>query len=420
MIPRINKVKSILDHNIFWVIFSIFVSVMLWIYVESAEGEDVTKTLSGIDVTLVGEEALRESKGYIITNLSANSVSVEIEGPRTVLAKLRSSDLLATIDVSATSRTGDVEKGYDIVFPTDVDGNEISVTPKNPETLTYYVDKEASKTVELRGTFTGTVAEGYIKDEFIFDPVNVIVSGPESEIDTISHAEVKVEREEIDKTVTFDSTFELIDMEGNVITSDDLISSVETVNVSMTVKATKDIPFVIDLIDGGGATIQHTNVTYEPEYITISGDPTILEGINNINLGTIDLKNVNPAFTQTYKIVIPNEAENITGKTEVVVNVEVLGLETQKFEVSNTNLSFTNLSEQLSGEILSESIEVELRGAASSLAEVSPNNIRIVADLSEVTTTGTVVAPAIVYVDGFTDVGAIGTYEMYLRILEAE
>ncbi len=420
MVRKINKTNNFLNSNGFWIVFSILVALLLWVYVTNVEGEKTSVTFQGIDVTLEGEEALRESKGYIITDLSANTISVELYGPINVLADLRSTDLSAIIDVSATSRTGSVEKTYDIAFPPEIDSSNITITERQPSTLTFFVDNEASKTFELRGVFTGSVAEGYIRDEFIFDPLNVLVSGPATEIEKISHAEVVVEREEIDRTVTFDSTFELVDFDGNIVESDDLMVGLETVNVSLTVKATKEVPFVIDLVDGGGATIQHANVTYEPKTITISGDPSILEGVNNINLGTIDLATVDPVLTEEYVIIIPNETENVTGTTEVTVNVEVLGLEKEKLDVSNINFTVTNLSEEFDYEMVNESIEIEVRGPAESLSDVNSNNIRLVVDLSEVSETGTVIAPATVHVDGFTNVAAIGDYDIYLRIIDAE
>lgn len=51
------------------------------------------------------------------------------------------------------------------------------------------------------------------------------------------------------------------------------------------------------------------------------------------------------------------------------------------------------------------------------LSKIASNNIRVVADLSDIGSTAGVFQPtAKVYVDGYTGVGAIGEYSVYIKI----
>ena len=62
-------------------------------------------------------------------------------------------------------------------------------------------------------------------------------------------------------------------------------------------------------------------------------------------------------------------------------------------------------------------LEVTLRGTEAALKSVDPMNIRAVADLTDYgTTTRSVMVPVRIYVDGVTDVGAIGEYRVLVNI----
>jgi hypothetical protein len=61
--------------------------------------------------------------------------------------------------------------------------------------------------------------------------------------------------------------------------------------------------------------------------------------------------------------------------------------------------------------IITQSLDVTVRGQEADLEQITSENIRIVADLSEIgNVTGTFAAPAKIYVDGFNTVDAVGEY----------
>ncbi|MEG1460015.1 MAG: CdaR family protein, partial [Oscillospiraceae bacterium] len=120
-----------------------------------------------------------------------------------------------------------------------------------------------------------------------------------------------------------------------------------------------------------------------------------------------------------YPIVLDNKISNMTGITEAKVAISVIGLETRKFNV--TNISVKDLPEGRSSEIITENVEVTLRGSKAVLDKIKANNIRVVADLADLGGAAGVFQPiAKIYVDGFTDVGAIATggkdYSIYVKI----
>ena len=61
--------------------------------------------------------------------------------------------------------------------------------------------------------------------------------------------------------------------------------------------------------------------------------------------------------------------------------------------------------------------QIQIRGTAEAVASVVPSQLRIVADLDNaVATTGTQTIPVRVYLDGKSDVGVVGDYNIVVSI----
>ena len=133
--------------------------------------------------------------------------------------------------------------------------------------------------------------------------------------------------------------------------------------------------------------------------------------MNRIILSTVDLSDFRSSFSETYTVPFDNSLRNISGVTEARVDIEVIGLSTETFTVKN--ISVINLPDGVNAEILSESIDVVIRGTEEELAELTAESIRAVADLADYKeSTGPFMVPAKIYVDGFVDVGAVGTNQI--------
>jgi YbbR domain-containing protein len=410
--PKINK---ILNSKVFWAVISLLAAVLLWMFVTTTEGTEKTMTFSGVKVQFVGEENMRDSRGLIITDVENNSVSVTLRGSVRTMSKLDATNIVAQIDLSSENRTGLMQRAYTLVYPSGVDRGDITEVSLSPQVITFSVDKLSTKPVEVQGRFDGSAAEGYMTEPIEVSPGTVRISGPAAEIDQVDHALVVIDRQDVDKTVTMETDYILVDADNNPVEYESIELETPTVTATLPVLSTKEVPLSVTLISGGGATSENCRVDIEPKTITLAGDAEILDGINKIDLGTIDLAEVGDSYEDTFSIIIPNDTENLIGATEATVNIEVRGLETKKFTV--TNFSCINTTDGYTAEVITQSLEVTIRAEADVLDQVAANNIRAVADLNGYgDTTGIVYPPAKIYVDGFSNAGAVGPYRVYVSI----
>ena len=181
----------------------------------------------------------------------------------------------------------------------------------------------------------------------------------------------------------------------------------------------KETPLTVQLIDGGGATGEHTVSSIEPATITVKGSAEDLEGMNSLNIGNVDLSTVptNTAFTKSYNIVLPDNMTNMTGEETAEVTVELKNLKEKTFRV--TNLELANTPSNLKATLGTVSLQIKVRGPSDVMEAVTASSIRAVADLSSVgTSTGQFSVPVDVYVDGFSGVGDMGSYNVLVSISE--
>jgi YbbR domain-containing protein len=190
--------------------------------------------------------------------------------------------------------------------------------------------------------------------------------------------------------------------------------SQELIRVTIPITEMKDIPLFVTLMHGLSTSDQNTNWRVDPPYIKVSGDPVAIGNINSIQLGTIDMTTFSLTSTESFAIIVPDHLTNISGITIATVHVEVIGLEIAFLITSNLHVSNIPLGHQV--EIMTQSLDVRLRGRSEDIAHVTPLNLRVVADLAD-RNPGTQRVPATVYIDGIdADIDPVGPYFLTVTI----
>lgn len=417
-----ETVKTSKWRSVLWMAISLLASLLLWVYVTESEGENIERSFPGVQVRFDGESTMRDTREMIVSDDSTTSVKVTLTGSRRALSALSSADLSAVIDLSRITRTGNYQLSPTISFPSRTDTSAIASIVIDPDSVSFYVDKLDKKTLEVRGVFNGSTAEGYSADPLSFSPSTVIVYGPGKVLDTVDAAYVEVNRTDVDRTLSFDSTFVLLDAEGNEVESDALSFNTEQVNVTLPVRAVKEVYLTVELVPGGGATEKNVRWSLEPGSITLLGDAEVLSGVNSITVARIELAQVEDAMQETYRVELPNDTELIVGARETTLTLELQDLETAYFTIDKSNISFINVSEGYTALAEDSLDKVRIRGSHAVLEQLSDLNIRAVADLKNYgTATGRFTVPVQITINGASasEVGAVGNYEIVAILSEA-
>ena len=416
---KTSPLRKLYNSKIFWLIISLLASFAIWTYVTSGESTEIRQVFRNVRVERVGEDSLRRSREFVITDVDTNTVTVEVLGPRRIVGVLDSTDLVAQVDVSRLTQTGEMSMKYEIVYPSGTDTRNITEVTMRPENINFIVSKINSTSIPVRGGYEGELAEGFMAETPVFEPSTITITGPEVYIKDVSYAWVTFGKDvTANSTYSIETGFTLMNEAGQAVSTENLTVSTDTVTASLPILESKEITLGIDVIEGAGATMANTKISVDPASITLAGDSAILGGLNRIILDTVDLTDFAVSKTEVYTIPINNDLTNVTGTKEATVTIEIVGLETKTFDVKN--ISYINAAEGSDVDILSESIEVTLRGTAEALEQVKGESIRAVADLADFKDSTGAYMPAVkIYVDGVTDVGAIGENTISVEIRKA-
>ena len=402
------------DRKWAYVLLSVFLAVILWLYVRAEKDPVSDARIRNIPVQITGSSVL-SSKGLTVAGLSSDRVSTTLQAPASVLSDISRKNITATIDVSRIDEAGEHTLSYNIVLPTNVNTDGVVIQEKEPETITVMVEKLYTSTLPIEFRFEGSVAKGYQAGTPTIDPVNVTISGAVEQVNRVARAVVVLEAKDLKEQYTGDLPIRLLDANGDELKDLEVELSSETAYIVYPIVVVKEIPLTVNIIAGGGATQENiSEPLIVPSKITVAGTQEDIDHLTEISLGSIDLSKVVGTSNFTFTIDLDPSLENVTGITEAKVTVTVSGLETRSFEVGNIKLQ--NIPRGYSAKADTEAKTVYVRGTADELAMIDSSQLRIVADLKDVTGSGTYTIPVRVYLDAGTEVGVIGDYSIVVSV----
>ena len=412
-------INKIIRSKGFYIVVSCIAAVILWVYVASYENTTQTVTLTGLEVTYIGGEDILQDRNLLVTDRDMQDVSLTLLVKRSLVSQLTKDTVHVSVDLRDIRNSGEFDKFYTISYDS-VDEDDVIVTRRMPEYMKVNIDRlDTNPEVVVRGVFDGTVADGYMLEPIIYSPETIEVSGPESVISKIAYARVIIDRENLSRTVSGVVEFTLVDHDGQPIDNADITTSVDEIEYTIPIVMVKDVGLTVNLLDGGGATSDDAVVRVEPSTITLSGDAELLSGVNQIQLGTIDLASFAQNTTETFAIVLPNGVNNLSGDKEATVTVSIKGLATKR--IITTNIEFINVSEGYVAKRITQYKEVMIRGPLEIIDLIEGKNIRIIGDLADYgNAVGRYSVPTTVEILGYREAGVVGDGYNVVVSLEVE
>lgn len=395
-----------------FVLLSVLLASLFWLYVRAEVDPELPRDIRDVAVTLTGESIL-ESQGLTITAISHETVDLNIKAAASVNDKLSRDNISVVLDVSRCSE-GEQSLSYNVVLPNNINAEGVVVQDRTPQKITVTVEKLYSESFEIECILRGSIAQGYQAGEFIVSPETIVVSGSVEQVSQVAKVTAVLEGQDLNKRFTGELPLTLLDAQGNVLEDLDVKLSAETAYVSLPVLVVKEIPLTVKYLPGAGATEEHITSLIFPSSITVSGAEEDMAGLEEISLGSVDLAKVVGTNAFTYPINLDPSLQNVSGISEATVTVTVTGLATKAFDVSNIEL--INTPEGYTATATTQVRTVVVRGDEAALEQLDASQIRVVADLSNVTAVGSTSVPVKVYLDANSEVGVIGDYTIVVNV----
>ena len=408
-----------MKRRIFQALLALVFACGLWVYVITVDNPNDEITLYDVPVVLSGESFLHD-RGLMLSDQDTPTITLTLSGNRSNLKKVNKSNITVVADLSKTADSGKQSLNYEIIFPGDVPDNAIKVESRLPDRVSVDVEGRTQKSLEVKWVYSGKVKTGYTpeKSSLELSQRSISVAGPTAILSKVGNVQITVDLEGRDENIVNEAVqYVFCDTKGNPLKDGEIDTSrlevsATDVKVSMKIPQLKEVQLIVDVIYGGGATKENTKVTQDVLTIEVSGSEHLLEGLEELQLGTIDLTQEMVDFTREFPIELPEGVTNVTGVTEVNVDVEFDGLDTRSFTI--TNIKGINVPKGMIVDFKTTQKEVTLRGPAELIEalteeDIAKVTIRVDFTGAEPGTTETYTASVNVNING---IEAVGVYEI--------
>lgn len=410
---------------------SVLIAFGLWFYVVTVVSPESENTFYNIPVVL-NNEAVLSDRGLMVTTEDAPKVTLRLRGNRNDLNNLKTSDIAVVADLSKINEDGQQELSYSVSFTGSGGNNAFEIVSQSPGKITLEVTEWDTKEVAVNVAYEGTLGLDYIAymDEAVLDYETVTITGPKAVVDQISQAVVGVDLD--DHTETFSQSFRytLCDENGQPVDAADIKTNVAEVNLTLRIQRVKEVQLLLDVVYGGGTTAQNTVFTsggeeLEPHDSTITlgsikvtGSEKMLEDLDSITVGSINLADCAEDTTLVFPVTLQEGVENLTGVSEVSVDVAFRNLKTKVLHV--TKFLVSGKPSDMNYEVGAKTMAVTVRGPEALIDAITEENVSLLISLAGAQL-GENLYKAQVMIDTQYEnggVGAIGSYSVLVTLSE--
>lgn len=272
-----------LTKNLGLKILSVLIAAVLWL-VATNINDPVTKQTYSVTVNIDNLDTLTSKNKYVEVLEGTDSIRVTLRAARSVLAELSDKNITAVADAEKIT-----EGNY---IPIEISCNKGNIDGDNIKADKEYVHvnvenirrRQLPITVEVNGV----PAEGYMLGGTSTAQNAVMLSGPESIVNTVSAVSVEIDAEAAVSDVNISLPIHLYDSNGIEITDSRIDKSISDVSTTATIWMVKSVPVEYSYegevaegyqIDG--------NLKSTLNYISVAGKPSVLKNLQKIEINNV-------------------------------------------------------------------------------------------------------------------------------------
>lgn len=388
-----NKIANI-THKLFYdnkvlMVFSFVVAVIIWLVVAISLSPIDTVVVKDVPVTIDLANSVPAQFDLEIFGQSEFTVDVEVSGKRYILSSAADKDSIRV--VAQTAYVDSAGKHTLSLKASKVnEDEEFEIVSVSDDFIEVFFDvyMEQDFTLEPKINIEDELVEvGYIAGEAVLSSETVVVSGPATEVRTISNvfAEIEVDKA-LTQTKTQAAEINAYNEAGAALHYLSYNYGNEEVTVTVPVYYVVNKPTSVTFKNAPADYIDNpfsytiNPATFEAGIQGIDEDNTI----ESIAIATIDFlqlkpgKNVFTVASDSIPSVFSLEALK-----EFEITVNVTGCTSKTVTVPEENISFVNAPKDYAVNSVVESVgNVVVVGPEESVAQVSPSDIFAVVDLS--------------------------------------
>lgn len=320
-------------------IMAVLIAFVVWFLVANIEDYSITRTITGIPVEIMNEEAIT-GQDMVYEIVQGKTVDIKVEGRRSVVEKLTVDDFAATADLSELSITNSVQINVDVANAAIRKEVNISVVDSM---MKVEIEERGEQKLPISVVTVGDTQEGYAVVSAAATPNMVTITGAASKVKDIKTVRVEIDVEGLNTSISTRGELILLDADGEVINTDKITTNISTVGVKVTIQKTKEVP--IQILPAGNVAEGYSiagDIEFQPTTVLIAGDEGRLRSIHEIVIDDIDVTDKNSDFETTVDITnyLPEDVVIADRTQEVAIKINIEKLVEKTMTIRLTDIGF--------------------------------------------------------------------------------
>ena len=233
----LKKAVRLVTNNFGLKILAVIASCGLWVVVDNINDPLDSETFYNVPVDIINADLVtNEGKVYDVLD-GTDVVNVTVRGKKSLLSYVAKEDIRAVADMSELTfmntigiKVSSTRSNSDLDFKTNIDSVKLSIENMRGD----------QKPINI--TIAGEPAEGYVIGEAKPSQNVVRITGPESLMEQIDHVEAVISVNGYSSDINTSAELKLYNAENKEIRNSAIKMNITTVNVAVTILATKIVP----------------------------------------------------------------------------------------------------------------------------------------------------------------------------------
>jgi YbbR domain-containing protein len=352
-------------------------AVAVWISAVLQADPDETRPLPNpVPVQIIGQ-----ASNLVLNTNIPREVEVTLRAPRSVWAVIEADadSVRAILDLSEMA-AGE----HTVQLQIQVDPRPVQIIAVSPRSVTFELEPLITRTFTVDPSITGVPAIGYQAGDAIYEPMEIVVSGAQSQVNKVERARVSINlngiREDFDQTVPV----EVIDKDGQRVSG--VTVSPESIRVTMPVSQQggyRDVAVKVSIIGRVASGYRLTDLSVFPPVVTVfSTDPQLVANLPGVvETQPLDLQNAQEDITIRLAINLP-EGVTIIGEPTVLVRAGVSPIESS-VTLASEPVDIEGLGSGLTAQVSPMTVDIILSGPLSLLDTLTRQSVRAFVDLTD-------------------------------------
>ena len=421
---QVIKKHSLMDNKLFLLAISLLCAIISWSIVTLTFDQEGDREFTVSEINYSYNSNLYTSMGLDIVDApQISNVRVKVEGSGTVIGQLSASDLMVYPNYSAVSGSGEQTLTLQArIANTQFSNNssDINLTVMSPAQVTVVFDRVGEKTLPVMvETSNLRIADNFMLYRSSAVPAEVTITGPQSELDTISTVVAPITMDsELSDSTSVSTALQLRDESGNVVEPEYASLDSSSANVTLTVYQVRELPLAIDFINvPTGFDTSSLNYSLSQETMSIAGPTRTVSTLSELSVISFDLGQ-QFAFDRDYQLPVelPSGLVALDDTTSVTLSFDTSDMSSTTLSVPNIRL--VNMPSNYDIEVLAERVpNVTLYGPADEIAQLLPESVVAQIDCQNLQiTAGQQALPVTIQVPSSSRIFAVGSYTVSCQI----